>query len=87
MGRFQVQSTARVPEAFIPPSTPLPTDPISITLENSADFTVEYSYPEDGIEKKGILHPYQISPTPTKFLRNTSYLFTLKQGRIIEPTP
>jgi len=83
-GRFQVPATARVPEAFSPSSTPWPKHPISITLKNSTDFSVEYSYPEDGIENKGILHPYQISPIPTKFLMNTSYLFMLKQGRKIE---
>jgi len=85
-GRFQIQSTARVPEAFIPPSDPWPESWIPITLINLADFVIQYSYPENGIEKTGILMENQISEQPTMFIVNTTYMFNLRSGRRTVPT-
>ena len=85
-GRFQIQATERVPEAFIPPADPWPKHPVPITLKNLADFRVEYMYPEDGVMKNGILTENQISEQPTMFYLNTPYMFNLRYGRTVEST-
>ncbi|TFK35316.1 hypothetical protein BDQ12DRAFT_714750, partial [Crucibulum laeve] len=79
-----IQASQSVPQQeFIP----RPKYPIAITLKNLGDFYIQYSYSEDGIEKQGILLPNQIGPTPTMFLMNKTYLFTLKKpGRKVEST-
>jgi hypothetical protein len=86
MAALKIQATTRVPEAFIPPLEPWPKHPIPITLKNLADFSIQYSYSEDGVRKDGILMENQIAEKPTMFFLNTPYMFNLKTGRRIEPT-
>lgn len=85
-GRFQIQATERVPEAFIPPADPWPKHPVPITLKNLADFRIQYKYSEDGVRKDGVLTENQISENPTMFYLNNPYLFTLHKGLRVEST-
>ena len=80
-GRFQIPSTERVPEPFIPPADLWPKYPVPITLKNLGDFRIEYMYWEDGIKKNGVLTENQISEKPTMFYVDTPYMFSLRSGR------
>ena len=84
MDTFKIRATARVPEAFIPPSEPWPKHRVSITLKNLGDSIIQYSYSEDGIKKDGIITNDLIDEKPTKFFVNTTYMFNLRTGARVE---
>ena len=65
---------------------PRPKHLVPITLKNLGEFRVEYTYWEDDIMKNGVLMENQINEKPTMFYLNTSYIFSLRSGRMVEST-